>query len=489
LDEIDEIMVEGALSPLDRHYPNLQVHEDSDTKTQPSVGHNVLVLQPWAAHANFDLTTDPELQLEECVSLANTLKNWKVIDKRIVFAHSLKRKQLLPPKAFAELKDTIHSTQGVSAVMFGVDVLSAIQLRTLEKELQLAVFDRFTTVLNIFRQHARTKEAKIQLALAEIPYIKSHLREVHESSEFSSTAESLKMIVGGAGETYYHRRVDILKRRENRLRYLLEEVRQQREKTRRSRRKNAEMPIVSVVGYTNSGKSSLIKYLTCDDKITPKDQLFATLDVTVHTGQLPSNRSVLYLDTVGFLSRIPTLLIEAFSATLKDVQESDLILHILDISHPDHKLQYATVIKALESLKVSKNLLDTRLTIGNKVDKLDHPDPRIDLSDLPRCDLQVSVTSCRKMDELVKLIDTQLLSNLRHEILILRVENGGKKYNWLRKNTTINECQPDPEDGNYLICSCIFSPAFLGRWKKQFGIQDFYIPPASLNGRSNFESG
>lgn len=463
LDEIDRIMSEEALQPVDTFYPNLNV--DRSQSTKPLSGHNLVVIQPWDAYANFDETTDPELQLEECVSLGNTIHNWNVIGKKVLFTKYLHRKQIVGQRSFDSLKELINTYKGVSAVMFGVELLSGIQLATLERELKIPVYDRFTVVLNIFRQHARTKEARIQLALAELPYIRSHLREIHESSEYSSASESLRILVGGVGEKFYHQRLNILKKRESRLRNLLEEFKKHRD-INKGRRKNREVPVVSIVGYTNCGKTSLIKFLTQDDRLVPKNQLFATLDVTVHTGQLPSNRNVLYLDTVGFISRIPLLLVEAFSATLNEVQESDLIVHMLDATHPDHRLQHKTVIKALETLRVPKNLLESKITVGNKVDLVQADEQS---ETLPSCDVFVSATKGLNMNELVSKIDQKLVANLRHEIHEIRIENGGSKYTWIRRNGTLLDCRPDEADGNYLICRVSLSPAALGRWFKLHG--------------------
>lgn len=476
LDEIDQIMSDQALKPVNEFYPKLEV--DPLRMTRPFSGHNVVVIQPWVSYANFNDITDPELQLSECVSLANTVENWQVVGKKIVFASKLNTRQLVGPKSFEDLKDHILSHKGVSAVFFGLECLSGVQLSTLERELKMPVYDRFTVVLNIFRQHARTKEAKIQLALAELPYIRSHLREIHESSEYSSSAQSLKTLVGGIGERFYHQRLNILKRRERTLRHYLNEIRRQREITKKQRKKT-DMPVVSVVGYTNSGKTSLIKHLTDDASLVPKDQLFATLDVTVHAGQLPSSKTVLYIDTVGFVSRIPTLLVEAFSATLKEVQESDLIVHILDITHPDHKLQYSTVMKALTSLKIPRDLLESKLTLGNKVDLLEEEAGSSnqthfsEIGKLPDCDLNISIKTAKNLDKLVEMLDSRLLTNLKHEIKLIRVENGGKKYFWLRKYASILGCHADATDANQLICRVSMSPAAQGKWTKFFGTSDF----------------
>lgn len=463
LDDIEELMSDDILSTLSSHYPKLGVYKS--TTDRPFTGHNLVVVQPWDSYANFDEYTNPDLQLAECVSLANTIHNWKVIGKKVIFSKHINKKQIFGPRAFDEFKEFILGHSGVSAVFFGLQLLSGVQLATLERGLRLPCYDRYTMVLNIFKQHANTKEAKIQIALAELPYIRSHLREIHESSEFSSSADSLKMLIGGVGEKFYHHRLNILKKRERRLRELLKNLRDQREVMRKQRLRK-EMPTVSVVGYTNSGKTSLIKYLTQDDNLVPRDQLFATLDVTVHAGQLPSCKDVLYIDTVGFISRIPTLLIEAFSATLRDIQDSDLIIHVLDVNHPDHRLQFATVLNSLKSLEIPKKLMETKITVGNKIDLL--PDNHETKNSPDHCDVHVSVTKGTNLQHLIANIDSRLTKNLGCKILTIRVENGGRKYNWLRKNSTILACHADESDHNYLICEVSMSSSSIGRWRKDF---------------------
>lgn len=465
LDEVDKLMEEGCLKPMERYYPNLYIEQDATRK--PFEGHNLMVIQPWLNFTNIGPdNTDPDIQLEECVSLGNTIHNWKVVDKKIIFSQHIHKKHVFGPKTFAQLKDHISSQPGVSAVFFGVELLSAIQLGTIEKELQMPVFDRFTVVLNIFRQHARTREAKIQLALAEIPYIKSHLREIHQSAEYQSSANPLKMLVGGSGEKQYHQRLAILKKREQRLKSVLTDLQRQREINRKSRRK-LQWPVVSVVGYTNSGKTSLIKHLTADESLQPRNQLFATLDVTIHKGQLPSCKDVFYVDTVGFISKVPKLLVDAFSVTLQEVRESDLILHILDVTHPDWKLQYTTVMKSLTSLQIPNLLLSSKITVGNKMDLIDSEDRSREL--VANCDINISILKNINIDRLVNRLDKQLKKNLDHEEFVLRVENGGMKYSWLMRNTSIINCEADENDANYLICRVSMSPVVRGRWKKLFG--------------------
>lgn len=460
LDDIDEMMSDND-SSMGIHYPKSEVGRSNRF---PNQGHNLVVVQPWSTYANFDEHTDPDLQLAECVSLGNTITNWQVIGKKIIFSRHLNKKQLFGEKGFEEFKDYIFSNEGVSAVFLGLEALSGLQLATLESQLKLPCYDRFTMVLNIFRYHAKTKEAKIQIALAELPYIRSHLREIHDSPDYSSSAESLKLLVGGLGEKFYHQRLSILKKRENKLRQLLVDLRKRRQTTLNSRA-SKKVPTVSVVGYTNSGKTSLIKYLTQDENLCPLDQLFATLDVTAHRGWLPSCKDVLFVDTVGFISRIPTLLIDAFSATLQDVAASQLIVHVVDVSHPDFRLQYSTVMDALRSLSISKKLLNTKVTVGNKIDRL-HDEGKSKI--LKDCDVCVSVTAGTNMSYLVDIIDQGLTRNADLMEETFRVKTGGHRYQWLKKNSTIVDCKIDDSDPNYLICGVRISQMMLGRWRKAF---------------------
>ena len=139
----------------------------------------------------------------------------------------------------------------------------------------------------------------------------------------------------------------------------------------RRRRKDLRFPTVAVVGYTNCGKTSLIKALTGDESMSPRNQLFATLDVTVHEAVMPSNLSALFVDTVGFISDIPTNLIASFSATLEDAATADVLVHVRDISNPDHEKQSKNVLETLRRLGVPEEKIDSMITLGNKIDLVD----------------------------------------------------------------------------------------------------------------------
>lgn len=162
--------------------------------------------------------------------------------------------------------------------------------------------DRFSVVIQILRAHATSREAKLQISLAELPYIWHHLGSEDTARTRSKLTDAQRVM---------------LRQRERRIKIDLERIRTHRQMARR-RRSNKEYPVVAIVGYTNAGKTSLIKALTNQEKIEPKNKLFATLDVTAHEGRLPCNLKVLYIDTIGFMSDIPTELLECFITTLED---------------------------------------------------------------------------------------------------------------------------------------------------------------------------
>lgn len=187
--------------------------------------------------------------------------------------------------------------------------LKSVQREELEQIFQVPVYDRYNIVMLILKRHAISKHAKLQVALAEVLYVQSRLKKMDTS-----------------GIPYETRKL-MLQKREQKLKKAIEKFRSHREQAR-SKRKEMDYPIVAVVGYTNCGKTSIIKALTKDANLEPKDQLFATLDVTLHAGLLPSKMQVLYVDTVGFISDIPTTLIECFVVTLADALHSVIICAI-----------------------------------------------------------------------------------------------------------------------------------------------------------------
>lgn len=196
----------------------------------------------------------------------------------------------------------IRTNAAITSVFINISTLKNVQLMELEQHFSKPIFDRYNIVIQIFRLHAITKQARLQVALAEIPFLQNRLRR-HDTDFITSSAADTRNF--------------ILQTREKKIKVAMKRLKLHRELLRNKRIK-ANFPVVAVVGYTNVGKTSLIKALTKDDNLVPRDQLFATLDVTFHAGLLPSKMKVLYVDTVGFLSNIPTELIDCFKTTLED---------------------------------------------------------------------------------------------------------------------------------------------------------------------------
>lgn len=271
----------------------------------------VLILQPyvkWAAKRNTPGDVHPNDQLAEAVALVNSLPNWKVARGLKVPLESLDRKTLFGSGKLAELKTLVadlRQEQQLSCLFVSKGTLSFSQKQFLESEFRLPVLDRYSVVIQILRLHATSAEAKLQVAMAELPYIWSQAKD-------ASTTQIRRQ-----GYALSDLQKEILRTRERKLRAELERVRRQRQLLRQ-KRKQQNYPIAAVVGYTNAGKTSLIKTLTIEDSLMPRNQLFATLDVTAHAGLLPCNLQLIYMDTVGFMSDLPTGLFECFVATLED---------------------------------------------------------------------------------------------------------------------------------------------------------------------------
>lgn len=264
---------------------------------------------------------------------------------------------------------------GANVVIFD-DELSPRQQRELEKELgeEVKVVDRTALILDIFARHARTREGAVQVELAQYEYRLPRLTRAwtHLARQAGGRAGGAAGGVGvrGPGETQLevdrreiNRRIAFLKRE-------LEDVRKHRDQYRAARRA-AATPVVAVVGYTNAGKSTLLNTIAQAD-VLAEDKLFATLDPTTRRVVLPSDRVVLFSDTVGFIQKLPTQLIAAFRSTLEEVVEADLLLHVVDLSHLNMEEQIIAVEEVLEELGAGSKPVVMAL---NKVDRFDLDDP------------------------------------------------------------------------------------------------------------------
>ena len=239
------------------------------------------------------------------------------------------------------------------------DELSPSQQRMLESELAVKVLDRTALILDIFAQHARTREGRLQVELAQHEYILPRLRGQW------SHLERLEGRIGtrGPGETQLETDRRLIRNRISVLKRQIDQVRRQRALHRRQRARQGT-PVVSLVGYTNAGKSTLMRALSGAD-VRVEDKLFATLDPVTRRIRLPSGGPALLTDTVGFIQKLPTQLVAAFRATLEELTEAALLLHVVDITHPDALQQAETVEITLAGLDLAEKPL---LTVLNKAD-------------------------------------------------------------------------------------------------------------------------
>jgi GTP-binding protein HflX len=248
----------------------------------------------------------------------------------------------------------------VDTIIFD-DELSPAQTRNLEKIFGCKIMDRTALILEIFGQRARTREGKLQIEHAQLKYLLPRLTRYwsHLSRQRGSTGS-----IGGEGESQLEADRRKLSERIEKIESELEKVRSQRE-TQRAGRQRSEWPLASIVGYTNAGKSTLLNQLT-GAKVLVEDKLFATLDPTTRRLKLPTNQNVLLTDTVGFIKKLPHGLVEAFKATLEEVVQADLLLHVVDISHPQAEEQIDAVNTVLMEIGAAEKPV---LMVFNKIDQ------------------------------------------------------------------------------------------------------------------------
>ena len=251
--------------------------------------------------------------------------------------------------------------QDVDTIIFD-DELSPAQSRNLEKVFNCKVLDRTTLILDIFAQRARTKEGKLQIELAQLQHLLPRLTRFWGHLSRQKGGIGMR---GGEGETQLETDRRRVQDRIARIRDELEVVRRQRSTQRAARQRN-RWPLASIVGYTNAGKSTLLNTLTGADALAV-DQLFATLDPTTRRLRLPTNQNILLTDTVGFIRKLPHGLVEAFKATLEEVVQADLLLHVVDVSHPQAEEQIQSVEAVLKEIGAEGK---ATLMVFNKTDRL-----------------------------------------------------------------------------------------------------------------------
>ena len=265
-------------------------------------------------------------------------------------------------KGKAEHIAGLCKAEGVTSIIFD-DELSPAQSRNLEQLTSRKILDRTQLILDIFAQRARSREGRLQIELAQLQYLLPRLTRMWEHLSRQTGGIGMR----GPGETQLEVDRRRVQERIARLDREMEDVRKHRTIQREGRRRH-HWPVAAVVGYTNAGKSTLLNRLT-GAQVLAADQLFATLDPTTRQLLLPNRQKVLLTDTVGFIRKLPHTLIEAFKATLEEVHEADLLIHVVDLSHPQFQEQMVAVDTVIRELDAHGK---QTFTVFNKIDRVEH---------------------------------------------------------------------------------------------------------------------
>ncbi len=389
-------------------------------------------------------TTAPrsnEAKLEEAIGLA------RAIDLEIAGGVIVSVSQPRPATLMGtgKVEEIGELAKAENAGLIIVDhPLTPVQQRNLEREWKAKVIDRTGLILEIFGRRASTKEGTLQVELAHLNYQKGRLVRSWTHLERQRGGAGF---MGGPGETQIEADRRILQDKIVKLERELEQVRRTRQ-LHRAKRKKVPHPIVALVGYTNAGKSTLFNRIT-GAGVLAEDMLFATLDPTLRRMKLPQGRTVILSDTVGFISDLPTHLVAAFRATLEEVLEADLMLHVRDMSDPDNAAQAGDVMRILTDLGIEGQEAEDRiLEVWNKIDRLE-PEAHEAIADKAAATANVRAISAvtgEGVDALLEEVSHRISGVMTMTTIDIAPENLSL-LPWLYANAMVDE-RHDQEDGS-----------------------------------------
>jgi len=458
LDENDLTDVEGEPS---RNASHAAVGDENFARGEPCLVIHAYMKSGNRSGAGASLRS-PEARMDEIVGLA------EAIDLDITATEIVALSALKPGTYFG--KGTVER---LGAIIRGRDIgivivdtqLSPIQQRNLERDWNCKVLDRTGIILEIFGERARTKEGRLQVELAHMTYQRSRLVRSWTHLERQRGGAGF---MGGPGETQIEVDRRLIDQRISKLKRQLKEVKRTRELHRESRRK-VPYPIVALVGYTNAGKSTLFNRLTRSD-VFVKDQLFATLDPTMRSLDLPSGKTIILSDTVGFISDLPHELVEAFHATLEEVLEAQVVVHVRDISHADSEAQMADVISVMKGLGLDdERLVGSLIEVRNKSDQLDTDEYEVQVNVVRRADEHpialMSAVTGEGVPEFLDLVE-KLLSQAQTTIEVVLSPSEGKLMAWLYAHGDVVD-RRDEDDGIHFTVH--LEPEDAGRFERLKG--------------------
>jgi len=396
----------------------------------------------------------PEGRIEEAIGLAAAL-DLEVVHALIAPVRTVRPATLFGPGKVEEIGELCR--QSAAAVVVVDDALTPIQQRNLERAWNVKVVDRTGLILEIFARRARTAEGRLQVELARLDYERSRLVRTWTHLERQRGGFGF---LGGPGETQIEADRRLILERITRLKTELADVRRTRGLARRARRR-VPYPAVALVGYTNAGKSTLFNRLT-GAKVLARSALFATLDPTLRRLPLPAGRPAILSDTVGFISDLPHELVEAFRATLDEVREADIILHVRDISGAHADAEAEDVGKVLEELDLGPESGRRLVEVWNKIDAFDE-EVRPDVAARARRfgAVAVSALTGEGIEELLSRIAG--LVDDGPEVTFRLAASDGEALAWLYRHGRVSS-REETEEG--ALVRARLDPQALGRFQR-----------------------
>ncbi len=378
-------------------------------------------------------TKDADSDLAEAVGLAGA------IDLQIVHAEVINLAKP-HPSAFlgkgsinrlSKMVSALMEQEGNNSIVIMDCTLSPVQQRNLERGLNCKVIDRTGLILEIFGVRARTKEGRLQVDLAALTYQRSRLVRSWTHLERQRGGAGF---MGGPGERQIEIDRRLIDQRIDRIKRELKDVRRTRA-LHRNARKKVPYSVVALVGYTNAGKSTLFNRLT-EAGVIARDQLFATLDTTMRAIDLPDGRQAVLSDTVGFVSELPHELVNAFHATLEELKEADLIVHVRDISHPNTEVQKRDVERVLGDIGIDETSQRRIIEVLNKIDRLELEEKNATASRAARDNfvaVPVSAMNGEGCEDFLNVLAKHLVEGF--EVLDVKIDHAdGRRLAWLYQN-------------------------------------------------------
>jgi GTP-binding protein HflX len=337
----------------------------------------------------------------------------------------------------------IAATKEVNVIIFD-DEITPAQQRNLQKAFNLSVIDRTELILGVFAQRAHTKEARLQIELAKVQYESPRLKRLwtHLSRQKGTAGGGGGAYLKGEGEKQIEIDRRILKKKIVQLQKEILEVKAIRE-TQRISRVRSKIPIFAIIGYTNAGKSTLLHALT-QAEVLIEDKLFATLDTTTRKFMLSNQQEILLIDTVGFIRKLPHLLVAAFKSTLEEAIEADILLHLIDVSHPMAEEQAKTTFEVLKELgAVNKKIL----TVLNKVDREVSPALIEKLCNTYPNHVQISALTHQGLDQLQE----KMIQELREQRVQMHLRIPQSEYKLVNEIRIMGQILQQEYDENYIV--------------------------------------